>query len=167
MDGDIPAPVAAGVEAPPRSHADGLPFRTEIPVEFCDCDDAGIVFYANYFRWFDTGFHRMLRAHKLDQRSIRERWDVLGTPIFETRGRFKQTVTYGETITLEVTLAEWRDKTVHIEYRGFKDGRLAHEGSEVRGLVGMQDGRLRALPIARLKAVLSEPVDTQMPEISA
>ncbi|MEM7568046.1 MAG: acyl-CoA thioesterase [Pseudomonadota bacterium] len=148
----------ASPSEPLRTHAEGLPFTTEIPVEFCDCDDAGIVFYANYFRWFDTGFHRLLRTHGLDQRSIRERWGVLGTPIFETQSRFKQTITYGETFTLEVRIAEWRDKTVHIAYRGLKDGRLAHEGTEVRGLVGMQDGRLRALPIARLKAVLSEPI---------
>ena len=144
---------------PAASHAEGAVFATEIPVEFCDCDDAGIVFYANYFRWFDTGFHRLLRANGLDQRVVRERWGALGTPIFETGARFKESITYGETFTLEVRLTEWRDKTVHIAYRGMKDGRPAHEGHEVRGLVGTRDGQFRALPIQPLREVLSTPVE--------
>jgi len=26
-------------------------FRTEFPIEWGDCDEAGIVFYPNYFYW--------------------------------------------------------------------------------------------------------------------
>jgi acyl-CoA thioesterase FadM len=33
-----------------------MSFRTEILVAWGDCDPAGIVYYPNYFHWFDTIF---------------------------------------------------------------------------------------------------------------
>ncbi|ANP90930.1 hypothetical protein BMW22_27065 (plasmid) [Rhizobium leguminosarum] len=32
-------------------------------VKFGDCDAAGIVFYPNYFAWFDPTFHSWLLPH--------------------------------------------------------------------------------------------------------
>ena len=33
-----------------------------VGVSFGDCDPAGIVFYPNFFRWFDRCFHHFLAA---------------------------------------------------------------------------------------------------------
>ncbi len=34
----------------------------DITVEWGDCDPAGIVFYPNYFRWFNQGAHALFGA---------------------------------------------------------------------------------------------------------
>ncbi len=35
-----------------------------VTVEWGDCDETGIVFYPNYFCWFDCGFQRLLRGRR-------------------------------------------------------------------------------------------------------
>ena len=45
-------------------------------IEWGDCDDAGIVFYPNYFRWFDNAFHHLLRQCGIGQRILVERFDI-------------------------------------------------------------------------------------------
>ena len=57
-------------------------------IEWGDCDSAGIVFYPNYFRWFDASFHHLLRANGLDPRVLTERYGIIGTPIADAGARF-------------------------------------------------------------------------------
>jgi acyl-CoA thioester hydrolase len=49
-------------------------FETAFTVEWGDCDEAGIVFYPNYFYWFDCTYQRWLRKHGLSQRELRRRF---------------------------------------------------------------------------------------------
>ena len=44
------------------SLADSRVFRYPIEVKFGDCDPAGIVFYPNFYRWFDEAVHAAARA---------------------------------------------------------------------------------------------------------
>ena len=53
-----------------------MAFETSFMVEWGDCDDAGIVFYPNYFYWLDSTFQRWLRAKGVSLRDVRKRYDV-------------------------------------------------------------------------------------------
>jgi acyl-CoA thioesterase FadM len=43
----------------------GAAHRIVLPVEWGDTDAAGIVFYPNYYRWFDRAAHALLRPQRL------------------------------------------------------------------------------------------------------
>lgn len=136
-------------------------FRTEIAVEFGDCDDAGISFYPNYFYWFDCTFQRLLRARGLDQRELRRRLRVVGTPVLEANAKFQAPSSYGDTIEMTVELTGWTDKIVRAQYRGSCRDRLVVDGYEVRALLRRDDNAgandvksLGIVPIAPLRALL-------------
>ena len=85
-------------------------FMVDIPVRFQHTDPAGIVFYPNYFRWFDNAFHHLLRQCGIGQRTLVERFDTLGTPIADTGARFLRPASYGDEITIHTVVEEWRRK---------------------------------------------------------
>ncbi len=62
--------------------------RIRIRVEFGDCDPAQIVFYANYFRWFDNCTSGLFRAAGLPLKELFKEHGIVGIPIVEARARF-------------------------------------------------------------------------------
>ena len=69
--------------------------RIRIRVEFGDCDPAKIVFYANYFRWFDQCTSALFRAAGLPLGELFKTHGVIGIPLVEARARFILPSTYG------------------------------------------------------------------------
>jgi len=136
--------------------------ETRIEVSFGDCDPAGIAFYPNHLRWFDQAFQRFLASLGLDQACIATRWGAIGTGLIDCGARFRAPVTYGETLTLTLTIEGWTDKTVRLAYRGMVGSRLAVEGHEVRGLFFREDRGLRAAPVAPLRRFVETAIATQM-----
>lgn len=128
--------------------------ETSIEVSFGDYDPAGIVFYPRYLEWFDHTFQRFLASLGLDQKRIAAQLDAVGTGLIDCGARFHAPVTYGDTLTLALTLDGWTDKTLKIAYRGTVEGRLAVVGHEVRGLFVRSDSGLRAAPIAALRTIV-------------
>jgi len=122
-------------------------------VEFGDCDPAGIVWYPNFFGWMDAASRHFFAECGVP------RWEettktlgVIGTPLVDTRSRFVNTASYGDTLHIDVTVREWREKSFVQGYRVTRDDpqgeTLILEAEDVRIFGGKRpDGRLRALPI--------------------
>src|SRR3974390_3273542 len=106
--------------------------RIKILVEFGDCDPADIVFYANYFRWFDRCTNALFRAAGLPVRQLFKSRGVLGIPLVEARGRFLAPSTYGGEFEVESGVTEWRKSSFVIGHKFFRDGVLLLEGWETR-----------------------------------
>ena len=134
-----------------------MSFRYDVTVAWGDCDEAGIVFYANYFYWFDSAFQALLRARGLGQRSIRTRFGALGTPIVETGAKFLGPVTYEDSLRIEAVIERWGTKSFRVAYRGFKDGAPVLEGFEARiwAVPGEAGGLKSAAMPAAFRAALS------------
>lgn len=124
--------------------------RYEITIEWGDCDPARIVFYPNYFAWFDRGSHHLLDALGLGHDTLIERYGVVGVPIAEASARFLVPSEYRQKIALESRIESWAGRRFTILHQGFRDGTLLLEGREVR-FFGVphpeQKGRLKAVPI--------------------
>ena len=101
-------------------------------VEWGHCDAAGLVFYPNYFRWFDASFQRLLRGKGYDQRTLADRFGILGTALTGCDAKFLQPLTYGDEITLESRITDWQDTRFTAECRISKAGRPAVIGHEHR-----------------------------------
>lgn len=126
--------------------------RIRIRVEFGDCDPAQIVFYANYFRWFDHCTSGLFRAAGLPLKELFKAHGVIGIPIVEARARFITPSSYGDELVAESCVTEWRKSSFVISHKFLLDGVLAMEGSETRVWAGAhptEANRLRGVPLPR------------------
>lgn len=106
--------------------------RIRIRVEFADCDPANIVFYANYFRWFDQCTSALFCAVGLPLAQLFESHGVIGIPLVEARARFFIPSTFGDELVAESRVTKWNKSSFVIAHRFLREGNLAMEGSETR-----------------------------------
>ena len=104
--------------------------RIRIRVEFGDCDPANIVFYANYFRWFDQCTSALFRAAGLPLGELFKAHGVVGIPLVEARARFIVPSTYGDELLAESSVVVWKKSSFVISHEFSRDGELVMEGSE-------------------------------------
>lgn len=110
--------------------------RVRIRVEFADCDPAQIVFYANYFRWFDNCTSALFRAAGLPLKELFSSYGVVGIPIVEAHARFVIPSFFGDELVAESSVNEWRTSSFVITHRFFHGKKLAMEGWETRVWTG-------------------------------
>ena len=104
--------------------------RIRIRIEFGDCDPGDIVFYANYFRWFDQCTSALFRAAGLPLRALFKSHGVAGIPLVEARARFIIPSTYGDELVAESYVSEWGTSSFVIHHRFMREDGLALEGWE-------------------------------------
>lgn len=122
-------------------------FNTDFTIEWGDCDEAGIVYYPNYFYWFDCTFQRMLRSRSLSQRELKRRFNVI-TPLVDAGSRFRGPARYDDVLRVVATIEAWEDKRFKIRYDLSVADRSVVEGYEVRAWVQIEnDGCLKSRPI--------------------
>ncbi len=122
-------------------------FRTEFPIEWGDCDEAGIVFYPNYFYWLDCTFQRLIRARGLSLRELRRRFGVV-TPIIDAGAKFRAPARYDDTLIVEAFVDTWETKRFRVAYKLSIGERAVAEGFEVRAWAQIdKDGVLSGHPI--------------------
>lgn len=118
-------------------------------VEFGDCDPARIVWFPNFFRWIDAASrHFFIQCGVPPWTETEKTLGVIGTPLVDTKARFLKTATYGDTLDIVASIAEWRGKSFVQRYRVMKGGDVILECDEVRIFAGRrEDGGIYALPI--------------------
>ncbi len=121
-------------------------FHYDVTVAWGDCDEMGIVFYPNYYYWFDTTFHAFMRQRGVSQRAIRERFGALGTPLVDTGARYRAPVRYDDPIRIVAEIESWSTRSFRLRYTVLRDGdTVAVEGHEVRAwVVAGPDGSFKA-----------------------
>ncbi len=118
-------------------------------VEFGDCDPAGIVWFPNFFRWIDAASrHFFIERGVPPWHETEKSMGVIGTPLVDTHTRFVKTATYGDTLQLHTSVAEWRTKSFVQRYRVMRGEDLILECDEVRIFAGRKaDGGIYAMAI--------------------
>ena len=139
-----------------------MPHTIEVRVAWGDCDEAGIIFYPNYFYWMDSAFHDFLRTRGLNHAEFCAAYRARGLPIVEANAKFFAAATYGELLRVEVEVAHWGTKSFRTGCKGFRGDQLIFEGYEVRvWAVDGPDGTIRTAPIpAGFRAALAAPGET-------
>lgn len=123
--------------------------RIEIRANWGDCDSAGIIFYPNYFRWFDECTQALLRSVGLDQRSLRDEFGIVGTAAVDASARFTAPVSYDDVLQATSFVERWGTSSFTVYHRFDREaGVMAVEGREVRIWARREpDGRLRTEPV--------------------
>lgn len=130
-----------------------------VRVEFGDCDPARIVWFPNFFRWIDAASRHFFVGcgvppwHEMEASS-----GIIGTPLVDTHARFVRTASYGDTLNIHTSIAEWRDKSFVQRYSVMRDSQEGGTGTpdvimecdEVRIFAARREGSataIRAVPI--------------------
>jgi acyl-CoA thioester hydrolase len=117
---------------------------TELRVIYGDTDQAGIVYYANYLRYFEAGRTEFIRAKGLRYRDFQERYGLL-LPVAEAKVTYRAPARYDDLLTVETTLVEAGRASARFEYRIVRESEILACGHTVHACVGA-DGRVRRLP---------------------
>lgn len=127
----------------------------ELRVIFGDTDQMGVVYYANYLRFFEgarAAFWRDLgRTHKdLDA------WNV-ALPVVTAHCDYRAPARYEDLLAIEVDVVELRAASMRFAYKVRCEGRLLAEGYTRHAVIHSGDGRVRALPQELRDALESRP----------
>jgi acyl-CoA thioester hydrolase len=126
--------------------------RCEIRVIYGDTDQMGVVYYANYLRWFEAGRTEFLRAKGLSYSDFEVR-EKLVLPVAEAGVNYLQPARYDDLVAVETSLVLARRASARFEYAVRRGGDLLATGFTVHACVD-GSGRIRRLPedfAARMK----------------
>lgn len=123
---------------------------SRLRVEFGDCDPAAIVYFPNYYRWFDQATHALCEAAGYGLAEVRAERGWVGYPIAEAGARFRAPASTGDRLRIETRVRTWHERFFDLEHRVFRDDLMLVEGWQTR-FIGIHDpqrgGKLAALPI--------------------
>lgn len=106
--------------------------RRRIRVEWGHCDPAGIVFYPQYFGWFDSCTAALFECAGMPQPKLFRDYGLRGFPLLDARATFSRSSSFGDDFDAESSITEWNAKTFKVQHRFLREGKLLVEGWELR-----------------------------------
>ncbi len=127
--------------------------QTTYRVLYGDTDAAGVVYYANYLRFFERGRTEYMREMVLTYREIESQGLIL--PVIESYSRYKAPAAYDDLLTIETSLAELKKVSCRFNYRIYRNDNnnsrtLLAKGFTVHASVN-RNGKLTRFPADLLK----------------
>jgi acyl-CoA thioester hydrolase len=124
--------------------------RHDIRVIFGDTDQMGVVYYANYLRYFEAARAAYWRALGRSYKDL-EAWGV-ALPVVEAHCEYRRPAHYEDVLGIDVRVSQLRGASLRFAYRIQRGDDLVAEGTTRHAVLG-RDGRLRALPPALRDAI--------------
>ena len=120
--------------------------KTEHRVIYGDTDAGGVVYYANYFRWFESGRREMFRSLKIDYAALSKKGVI--TPVVEAHCNYYAPARYDDVVVVETRISEIKEKSVKSENKVIrkKDKKLLASGYTVNVFVGKEKTKSIKIP---------------------
>ena len=133
-------------------------FTTEYRVIYGDSDPFNVVYYANYFNFFERGRTELFRALGLTYRDVSAQGVFL--PVSETYCKYHKPAQYDDLLVIETRIAYLKRVSIKFEYRIFekKSQELLAEGYTIHGFVN-KERKLVRVPqdvLQKVKDLLDE-----------
>jgi len=96
------------------------------------CDPAKIVFYPNYFIWFDQSTHLLFDKAGINMSDLMKEFGVIGLPIVDAHAEFLSPSKYNDEIEVTSWISKWRGKSLITSHEIHNKGVLAVKGTEIR-----------------------------------
>lgn len=117
--------------------------KHEVRVIFGDTDMMGVVYYANYLRYFESARAAYWRDLGRSYKDLVE-WDV-AMPVVEAHCNYKRPAFYEDLLVIDSEVTEVRAASLRFTYHVTRDGVLLAEGHTRHAIIG-SNGRPKALP---------------------
>lgn len=122
----------------------------EIRVIFGDTDQMGVVYYANYLRYFESARAAYWRDLGKSYQDLVD-WGV-ALPVVEAHCQYRRPAHYEDLLVVDVWVSELRSASLRFAYRVLRGGEVLAEGYTRHAVIGT-DGRPKALPPALRDAI--------------
>jgi len=129
------------------------PSTSTVRVRYAETDKMGVVYYANYFVWFEVGRTDLLRASGWNYRDMET--EGFGLPVIEAHCTYRESAKYDDDIDVRTTGEMLSPVRVKFSYEVVRaaDAVTLAIGSTVHATVD-RNGRPCRLP-ERIRTVLS------------
>jgi len=117
--------------------------KHEIRVIFGDTDQMGVVYYANYLRFFESARAAYWRSLGKSYKDLEEAQIAL--PVIEAHCNYKKPSRYEDLLEVDVSVGELRSASLRFMYVIRRGPDLIAEGHTRHAVIG-PTGRPRALP---------------------
>ncbi len=100
--------------------SDNLHFmhKTEHRVIYGDTDAGGVAYYANYFRWFESGRRELFRSLKIGYKALHDRNII--SPVVESHCNYFHPARYDDFLSIETKITEIKNKSVKFENKVYR-----------------------------------------------
>lgn len=131
---------------PPSGTFDGPLHLFPVRVYYEDTDLSGMVYHANYLRWFERARSDLLRLLGIDQRAAAEEGEGTYT-VAELSIRYVAPARLDDAVTIATSATELGAASVRLRQRALRGSELLAEASVRVGFIS-PDGRPRRQPSA-------------------
>jgi len=125
---------------------------TEYRVIYGDSDPFDVVYYANYFDFFERGRTELFRSLGLTYKDIASQGIFL--PVSETYCKYHRSARYDDLLLIETSLTYLKRVSIRFDYKihSKEPEALVAEGYTVHGFVD-REGKIRRAPQAVLETI--------------
>ncbi|MGY9000600.1 MAG: acyl-CoA thioesterase [Rhodospirillales bacterium] len=107
-------------------------FNQHRTIMFGDCDNAQIVFYPNYFQWFDRATQNMFNDVGLPWSKMWPDYNIAGVPLVDAQATFMSPLRMEDEIIIDSWVDDWSGKVGTIRHN-IRKGDVVHvKGTEKR-----------------------------------
>ena len=120
-----------------------------IEIQFGDCDPAGIVYYPNYFRFFDNAAAALISsALGMNKREWLDKLGSAGIPVVDTGAQFSRPARFGDRVDIRTEVTELGRSSVTLRHTLSHGGEPAVVAHDKRvWVVRTAEGGIRSAPI--------------------
>ncbi len=135
--------------------------ETTLRVRYAETDQMGVVYYANFFIWFEVGRVELLRALGHSYRDM-EKLDDCHIVVAEASCSYKKPAVYDDLLRIRTRVLQVRRKTIRFCYEVLRDpGVELLATGETLHVICNKSGRPKSLPEKYLKALSASPTGSQ------
>lgn len=111
-----------------------IPFVIAMPltVAWGECDSLGIIYYPNYFDWFDQATWNFFEVLGMPLEEIVTRYGIVGLPLMNAEATFRAPIRCRAKLLIRTEILKMEKHIFELEHRIFKEETLAVIGKETR-----------------------------------
>lgn len=117
--------------------------KLEIRVIFGDTDQMGVVYYANYLRFFEAARAEYWRSLGKTYKDLER--EQVALPVAEAHCNYRRPAHYEDVLHIDISVGEIRTASIRFDYAVHRGAVLIAEGWTRHAVIG-PTGRPRALP---------------------
>lgn len=119
--------------------------ETTVRVRYAETDQMGVVYYGNYFTWFEVGRVELLRQMGVTYKEMEE-VDDCHIVVIEAKCQYKRSAKYDDVVRIRTRVAETRTRTIRFAYEILNESGEMLATGETTHVICDAQGRPKTLP---------------------